>query len=569
MAVIEQRQPVRGSEHWAWPPDTHRVLRQVLSRREIGSPEDLTLALSRLTPVGEFAQLSQAVALLERHRARHVVIVGDFDADGATSTALMYLGLRELGFREVTFFLPDRFTLGYGLTPEVVERVCDRSPSLIVTVDNGISSAAGVEAAHDCGIEVLITDHHLPPNELPRADAIVNPNLRAESFRGKNLAGVGVAFYLLAALGKALGAPGAAARYLDLVALGTVADLVPLDRGNRILIRHGLERIRAGRCRPGVRALLEVAGIAAPRVDESVLAFQAAPRLNAAGRLEDMATGVRCLTTDSAREAGELASRLDALNRERRDLERRMRDDASRLVDAERVLGGAEEPPPVVCLYQADWHEGIVGLVASKIKDSCHRPTFAFAPTDGGRIKGSGRSVPGFHLRDALAEVDALAPGLIERFGGHAMAAGLTLPIDALGAFRAAIEEVGSRRLGPELRARRILTDGELAASDLTLDVARLLKDAGPWGQSFPEPRFEGRFELLEARLLKDAHLKMIVRPPARDAAIGAIAFNVACKDWRAGQTLRMVYRLAVNDYASVGDVELIVEHIEAQARDA
>lgn len=562
MPLIEQRRPVEGSEQWTWPSEMHHVLRQVLSRRAIESPAELALSLSALTPVGQFGALDRAVALLESHRDARVTIVGDFDADGATSTALMYLGLSLFGFRALGFFLPDRFTLGYGLTPGVVDRVAECDTSLIVTVDNGVSSAAGVEAAHARGIEVLVTDHHLPPPELPRADAIVNPNLREERFSAKNLAGVGVVFYLLAALGRMHGQGGAVSRFLDLVALGTVADLVPLDRGNRILVRQGLERIRAGRCRPGITALLEIAGVDPIRVDESALAFQVAPRLNAAGRLDDMSLGVRCLITDSLEEAREIAGELDTLNRERRELERRMREDASRLVEA-RLARERGTPPSVMCLYQDDWHEGIVGLVASKIRERCHRPTFAFAPAEGGRLKGSGRSVPGFHLRDALAEVDAFHPGVIERFGGHAMAAGLTLPAAALDAFRGAIEEVGERRLAPEDLAERILTDGELAARDLTLDVAHLLRDAGPWGQAFPEPRFEGLFELAEARLLKEAHLKMRLRPLEGSRALGAIAFHVARKDWSAGQILRVVYRLGVNDYGGTRSLELVVEHLE------
>ena len=562
MPLIEQRVPVEGSERWEWPSAVHPVVRRVLSRRAIRSPEDRRLPLSALTPVGEFSQLERAVTLLERHREGHITIVGDFDADGATSTALSYLGLRALGFGEVSFFVPDRFTLGYGLTPGVVARIAERKPSLVVTVDNGISSAAGVEAAHALGIDVLVTDHHLPPPELPRADAIVNPNIGGESFAGKNLAGVGVVFYLLAALGRASDRGSAVAQYLDLVALGTVADLVPLDRGNRILVRQGIDRIRAGRCRPGLRALLEIACVDAARVDEGALAFQVAPRLNAAGRLDDMSVGVRLLMTDSLEEARALASRLDSLNRDRRELEQRMREEASRLVDTDLVRSSGELPS-VVCLFRDDWHEGVVGLVASKIKERWHRPTFAFAPTDGGRVKGSGRSVAGFHLRDALAELDTFRPGLIERFGGHAMAAGLTLPAADLDEFRVAIQEVADRRLAPEHLAERIFTDGELAVDELTIDVARELREAGPWGQAFPEPRFEGLFELAEARILKDAHLKMRLRPLRQRAHLSGIAFNVASKDWSAGQILRIVYRLGINEYAGTCNVELFVEHIE------
>jgi single-stranded-DNA-specific exonuclease len=565
MPSIEQRPTVAGSEDWVWPQATHPVLRQVLSRRHIASPDELVLGLSRLTPVGAFAALDAGVALLLKHRERRVVIVGDFDADGATSTALVWLGLRTLGFAEVSFFVPDRFTLGYGLTPGVIERLREREPSLIVTVDNGISSVAGVEAAHAAGIEVLITDHHLPPQVVPQADAIVNPNLGGETFAGKNLAGVGVAFYLLAALGRELGQPTRIAEYLDLVALGTIADLVPLDQGNRVLVSQGLARVRAGQCRPGLRALLEVAGLDLATVTESSLSYQIAPRLNAAGRLDDMSIGVRCLTSTSQDEAMELAQRLDSLNRERRELEARMRGEATAQLDAEHLLGEGEIPS-VVCLFRDDWHEGLVGLVASKIKDRCHRPTFAFAPAEGERVKGSGRSIRGFHLRDALAEVDALVPGLIERFGGHAMAAGLTLAADGLPAFRSAIEEVGMRRLAPELKTQKIYTDGELAPHNVSLEVAALLRDAGPWGQAFPEPSFEGRFEILSVRVLKEIHLKMTVRPAADSAVFDAIAFNVADAGCKVGQVLRLVYRLAVNEYRNRRSVQLVVEHIEAES---
>ncbi|MEE8092927.1 MAG: single-stranded-DNA-specific exonuclease RecJ [Gammaproteobacteria bacterium] len=512
MTIIERRQRVPGSENWRWPGETHPVLQQVLSCRAIASPEELNLTLSQLRPVGEFDALKEAVGLLRRHRDGCVMIVGDFDADGATSTSLVFLCLKDLGFAEVGFFIPDRFEFGYGLTPEVVERIKSRSPSLIVTVDNGITSIDGVRAARAAGIDVLITDHHLPGVELPAANAIVNPNVPGDQFAGKNLAGVGVAFYLLAALGKELGDPGCVVEYLDLVALGTIADLVPLDHGNRILIGEGLRRIRSGRCRPGLRALCQVGSTAVSEATGTTLAYQVAPRLNAAGRLDDMTVGVRCLVTASEQDALALANQLDALNRERRVIESRMRVEALELVDAEEILD-AGRLPPVVCLFREDWHEGVVGLVASRIKDRYHRPVFAFAPTDSGPLKGSGRSVPGFHLRDALADVDALNPGLITRFGGHAMAAGLSLDPEGLVEFQAAMERLGDERLGPEQLAQRILTDGELQVADITAEVATLLRDAGPWGQGFPEPLFEGRFELLRQRVVGDRHLKMTVKP--------------------------------------------------------
>jgi len=562
MPSIEQRPRMPGSERWSWPDGIHPVLRQVFSRREIQSPAELDLALQRLRPVGEFDALEQGVALLERHRHGRVVIVGDFDADGATSAALMVLCLRDFGFSNVSFFIPDRFDLGYGLTPEVIERVQGENPSLIVTVDNGITSTAGVAAARELNMDVLITDHHLPGAELPAANAIVNPNIAGDPFAGKSLAGVGVAFYLLAALGRRLGRPEIVARYLDLVALGTMADLVRLDHSNRILISQGLARVRAGRCRPGVLALCQVAGVDSREVTGTTLAFQIAPRLNAAGRLDDMSVGVRCLTTDSPDEALALATRLNELNLERRAIEARMRSEALELVDTES-LTELDDLAPVVCLYREDWHEGLVGLVASRIKDRFHRPVFAFAATEAGSLKGSGRSVAGFHLRDALADVAAVHPGLISRFGGHAMAAGLTLEPTGLPRFRSAMEALGRERLRPEQLAERILTDGELDAQDVTLEVASLLRNAGPWGQGFPEPLFEGSFELLRQRVLSERHLKMTVRGPGNDQPLDAIAFNLSPGDWEVGDSLRLVYRLDVNDYFATPAVQLIVEHIE------
>ncbi len=562
MPVIERRSSVAAAASWRWPTDVNPVVQRVLSARPIQSPDEMELDLGRLRPVGEFDALQGAVDLLHRHREDRIVIVGDFDADGATSTALMVLCLADLGFSKVSFFVPDRFELGYGLTPEVVERVLDLDPKLLVTVDNGVTSIDGVRAARDAGIDVLVTDHHLPGDELPNANVIVNPNLVGDPFAGKCLAGVGVAFYLLAELGRSLNRPGCVAEYLDLVALGTMADLVPLDHSNRILIGEGLRRIQAGRCRPGIRALCEVSARSCADVTSETLAYQLAPRLNAAGRLDDMAIGVRCLTSTSADEARKLAVRLDALNRERRSIEKRMRNEAAELVDVEELVV-AEGLPPVVCLHRDDWHEGIVGLVASRIKDRCHRPVFAFALSGSGALKGSGRSIPGFHLRDALAEIDAGSPGLIERFGGHAMAAGLTLGCDKLEPFRAAIETLGRDRLGPEQLAQRILTDGELNADELTVDVAASLRDAGPWGQGFPEPLFEGRFELVKQRVVGARHLKMTVKLPQSQKQFEAIAFNRQSDGWQAGDLLTLVYRLGLNDYHYGPPIQLIVEYIE------
>ncbi len=539
------------------------MLRRIYARRDIASPGELELSLSALRPVGEFGSLDAAVELLLRHRQSRIVIFGDFDADGATSSALMVLCLKDLGFTDVDFFVPDRFELGYGLTPEAVERIVKPRPELIVTVDNGISSVRGVERARERGIDVLITDHHLAGDALPRANAIVNPNVAGDTFAGKHLAGVGVAFYVLAALGRALGRPGAVARYLDLVALGTMADVVHLDHSNRILVNEGLRRMRAGQCRAGLRALCEVAGLPLRDLHGTSLAYQIAPRLNAAGRLDDMSVGIRCLLSESASEALDLARKLDTLNRERRTIEAQMRAEAVELVESGESLA-ADALPAIVCLHRQDWHEGIVGLVASRLKDRYHRPVVAFATSETGALKGSARSVPGFHVRDALAEVDAAHPQLIERFGGHAMAAGLTLASTNLETFSAAIERVADRHLSQELLKGEILTDGELPAEHLTVEVAELLRDAGPWGQGFPEPSFDGFFELIDRRVVGQSHLKMRVRERESGRVLGAIAFDHGDCDYATGAVLRLVYRLAVDDYGSRRSAQLIVEHVLA-----
>ena len=560
MTTIERRVPLTALDDW--PDGLHPVLRQVLTRRDVSAPAELELRLQHLVPVGRFDALEAAVTLLLAHRDRPVVIVGDFDADGATSTAMLTLALRSLGFGRVEYFIPDRFALGYGLSPGVVAALGRRDEALIVTVDNGISSVDGVAAAHDAGFRVLITDHHLPPAALPAADVIVNPNLPDAVFPGKHLAGVGVVFYLIAALGRRLGDPALAVRYLDLVALGTVADLVRLDHGNRILVEQGLRRIRSAACRPGILALCRVAGQEPADVVAATLGYQLGPRLNAAGRLDDMSVGVQCLLSESAEEANRLAETLDALNRQRREIERTMKDEAVALVDA-LLPGDATSLPPALCLSRPDWHEGVVGLIAGRIRERYHRPTFAFAPSGSDELKGSGRSVPGFHLRDALADIDARQPGLITRFGGHAMAAGLTLPESAFDRFASLLAEVSTERLDGGSFVQRVQSDGALEAIHMTLDVARLLRHAAPWGQGFPEPCFDGDFELVARRVLKEAHLKLTLRPATGGNELDAIAFNAADQDWSPGSVRRIAYRLDVNTWFSTPRLQLIVEHIE------
>lgn len=580
MTVIERRPLQIRSDAFGWPEDIHPVLRQVFARRRLASVAELDLELKSLTPVGQFDQLEAAVELLLRHRESPIVIVGDFDADGATSTALMCLVLRDLGFSRVGFRIPDRIRDGYGLSPGLVERIDSKDAALIITVDNGISSHEGVAAARARGVDVLVTDHHLPPETLPDANAIVNPNLATTEFPGKSLAGVGVAFYLLAALGRELGKPGAVVPYLDLVALGTVADLVGLDQSNRILVNEGIKRIRAGVCRPGLKQLAAVAGVALATVTTTTLGYRLGPRLNAAGRLDDMAVGVRCLMTDSREEAKSLAASLDELNRSRQSIETDMREQAMTIVDG---LGLADaDLPAAICLRQPGWHEGLVGLVASRVKERWHRPTFAFAVTADGSLKGSGRSIPGFHLRDALAEVDVSNPGMIPRYGGHAMAAGMSLPAEHYEDFVAAITRVAVEKISPDTLARRLLTDGPLAPEHLSLPVARLLRDAVPWGQGFPEPCFDDRFELVDRRVLKDTHLKLKLKPVSAGSDAGgldasgtgadasrtggklieAIAFNQSGVSWSVGETRRIAYQLSVNDFFADERVQLVIEHI-------
>jgi single-stranded-DNA-specific exonuclease len=549
----------------------HPVVRRVYAARGIASDSDLDLSLDRLLPVGSLEGLDAATQLLAAHRAAgRVLVVGDFDADGATSTALLVRALRALRFANVDFLVPNRFRFGYGLTPEIVALAATRTPSLIVTVDNGVSSIAGVEAARELGIPVLVTDHHLPGSVLPRAEVIVNPNLPGSQFKSPALAGVGVAFYLVAALARALGEAGfRAANYLDLVALGTVADMVPLDRNNRILVSEGLKRIRAGRCVAGIRALLESAGRNQEQLSAADLGFGLAPRLNAAGRLTDMSVGIACLLADEVSEAQRLAALLSQLNTERREIEQRMQLEAVGLAADLREGEAAESLG--ICLFDESWHQGVVGLVAGRIKDRLHRPVIAFARAEDGSLRGSARSVPGINIRDALDSVAARRPDLIDRFGGHAMAAGLSLRESSLPAFRLAFAAEIARRANPELLSGAIYSDGALSAAELCIGTAHALRGAGPWGQGFPEPAFDGPFLVEEARIVGDKHMKMRLRPPHPGAeAIDAIAFGYiggASEDagMRGGATIHLVYRLEVNEYRGAARVQLNCQHLKIE----
>jgi single-stranded-DNA-specific exonuclease len=550
----------------------HPVLRRVYAARGIDRDQDLELDLAGLLPVGTLGGLPAAVELLlacHRRRSR-VVVVGDFDADGATSTALVVRQLRRLGFEDPGYVVPDRFRFGYGLTPQIVREAAKLRPGLLVTVDNGISSLEGVREARELGIDVLVTDHHLPGHALPEAAAIVNPNLREEHFGSRALAGVGVAFYVMAALTRAMIERGLAgdsasvnpAELLDLVALGTVADVVPLDRNNRILIAQGMRRIRAGRCVPGIRALLASAGRRLESSTEQDLAFQAAPRLNAAGRLEDMRLGIECLLTGDAAEAQEHAAELGRLNLERRELETQMRREA--LAQVDRLLDRlAGELPAGLTLFDADWHQGVVGLVASKVRERVHRPVIAFAPGEPGWIKGSARSVGGLHVRDVLDAVATAHPDLLERFGGHAMAAGLTLRADRLEEFRAAFAGEVAARIDRDALTGEIHTDGPLVGDELSLATAQALRAGGPWGAGFPEPFFDGSFGVADSRIVGGRHLKLTLKG-ATGELVDGIAFRYGDDESsvpvRAGTELELVYRMALDEYAGRPRLQLITE---------
>ncbi|TLZ25958.1 MAG: single-stranded-DNA-specific exonuclease RecJ [Gammaproteobacteria bacterium] len=551
----------------------HPVLGRVYAARGVRSLTELDTSLARLLPVGTLEGTAAAVELLLAHRAAgRVLIIGDFDADGATSSALMVRALTGFGFAAVDFLVPNRFEFGYGLTPEIVALAATRAPTLIVTVDNGISSNAGVVAARSRGIDVLITDHHLPGAELPDANVIVNPNLEGSRFGSRALAGVGVAFYVVAALarrleelGLASAATAAAAQLLDLVALGTVADMVPLDANNRVLVAQGLKRIRAGRCTAGIRALLAVADRAGPELSAADLGFAVAPRLNAAGRLDDMSIGIRCLLADDAGGAGELAARLDELNQERRAIEARMQQEA---LGAVRALSDPQPGAPQrsgVCLFDASWHQGVVGLVAGRVAQRLRRPVIAFAVADESTLRGSARSVAGIHIRDVLALVAARHPDLIHRFGGHAMAAGLTLERARLDRFARAFDEEVARWSAGAGARDAIETDGELAPEEIALDTAQALRAGGPWGQAFPEPCFDGLFSIRSARLIGARHVKMWVEVVRGGRAFDAIAFNHLVEGEQfvppAGMA-QLVYRLAVNEYQGERRLQLLIDHL-------
>ena len=567
-----RRRPADAGRQASLPASLHPVLRRVYGARGLAGDSDLDLSLERLLPVGTLGGLDAAVDLLLacRRRGGQVLVVGDFDADGATSTALVVRQLRRLGFAAPSYLVPDRFRFGYGLTPGIVQVAARRRPGLIVTVDNGISSLEGVAEARRLGTEVLVTDHHLPGASLPDAAAIVNPNLAGERFASKSLAGVGVAFYLMAALTRRMRESGLVtadaacnpADLLDLVALGTIADVVPLDTNNRVLVAQGLRRIRAGRCVPGLRALLEVSGRRLENAVAQDLGFQAGPRLNAAGRLEDMSLGIECLLAEDGREARSLAERLSQINLERRALESKMQQEALAQVDALVNLPEGEVPAGL-CLFDSGWHQGVVGLVASRVKERLHRPVIAFAPGEPGWLKGSARSVPGLHVRDVLDSLATRHPGLLEKFGGHAMAAGMTIAASRFEDFRRAFAEEVGLIAGDELLSGDLFTDGPLEAGEFSVDTAAALREGGPWGSGFAEPSFDGRFGVAAARIVGERHLKMRLRAGSGEM-VDAIAFrhldDTAAPVVRAGDALDLVYRTEVDEYSGARRLQLVSE---------
>lgn len=564
--------PVPSGDHQL-PPVLHPVLKRVYLARGIRSHEDLDLSLKRL-PSPWLLQGMEAMVdhLLEAiRRQQSIVVVADYDADGATACAVAILGLRALGARKLDFIVPHRFRDGYGLTPSLVQAAMERTPQVLLTVDNGIASIAGVAAAKSRGLRVLVTDHHLPGEQLPDADAIVNPNVPGDGFPGKSLAGVGVMFYVLTALRSKMRAQGEFERLripepnlgalLDLVALGTVADVVPLDGINRILVHQGLQRMRAGRARPGIRALIDVAGRRYEYLSAADLGFAVAPRLNAAGRLQDMSIGIRCLMAENLGQARELARRLDQLNRERREIEAQMKDDALLLLAEEEWQTDQSNG---VCLFDESWHEGVIGILASRIRERLSRPVIAFAPAEDGLLKGSARSVPGLHIRDLLSEVAAQCPGLILRYGGHAMAAGLTLERDNYDRFAQAFDEHSARHLAQLAVEDQIHTDGSLGPGDFSFALAHSLRLAGPWGQGFPEPVFHGDFQVASSRIVGEKHLKLQVKSAGVINPLEAIAFfpdNPA--DWLTCSQIRLAYQLEINEFRGQRQLQLNVDYME------
>jgi single-stranded-DNA-specific exonuclease len=556
--------------------DLHPVIDRIYRGRNIANLDDLENGLKGLTHFNVLKGMPQAAQILADAvvQNKRIIIVGDFDADGATSTSVCILALRAMGYHNVDFLVPNRFDFGYGLSVPIVDEAAKQGAEVIVTVDNGISCIDGVTHAKSLGMQVVVTDHHLPGDVLPPADAIVNPNQPGCEFPSKNLAGVGVAFYIMLALKaelqqqghfeKAGLAPPNLASLLDIVAVGTVADVVVLDKNNRILVHQGLQRIRAGKCRPGIKALVEVANRDCAHLTSTDLGFVVGPRLNAAGRLDDMSQGIACLLEDETIQARMIAAELDALNKERREIETGMKAQAETVLEQMALDEG--DMPSALVVYREDFHQGVIGIVAGRLKEKYLKPVIAFAHQDDEIIKGSARSIPGVHIRDVLDEVNTRYPGVIEKFGGHAMAAGLSLPVAKLQDFEQAFVDIARAHMAKLDGNHALLSDGDLSSEELCLPFAHLLRQAGPFGQGFESPLFDGEFALLDQRLVGQKHLKMVLKSDGANE-VDAIAFNVDLKLWPNAMVKRVhiAYRLDINVFRGQETVQLIVEQIEAR----
>ncbi|KTC92894.1 MULTISPECIES: single-stranded-DNA-specific exonuclease RecJ [Legionella] len=572
---IKQRQLPQSLPSFSNYPS---VLQRIFALRGVSDESQLNKSLQALLPFTTLIDIDKACIRLEQalREQQRILIVGDFDADGATSTTVAISALRLMGALYVEFLVPNRFEFGYGLTPGIVDVAKKWKPDLIITVDNGIASIDGVEAAQEAGIDVLITDHHLPAEVLPKACAIVNPNQAGDPFQSKSIAGVGVIFYVMLALRRHLinanwfSSQGLAepnmAQLLDLVALGTVADVVALDQNNRILVNQGLARIRQGQCRPGIKALIEIAGRNCERLRESDLGFAIAPRLNAAGRLDDMSLGIECLLSDNYEKAVMLAKNLDELNQERRVIEAEMKEQAMLAVDKlAKKMENAHHLPVALCMADSSWHQGVIGILAGRLKERYHRPVIAFAMVSDNELKGSARSVSGLNIRDALAAVDRDNPGLITKFGGHAMAAGLSMHPQAFTEFQQAFVAEVAKHLDVSQCEGELWTDGPLQLAELSIETATLLQQAGPWGQQFPEPCFDNIFEILEQRLVGKHHLKLSLVHSEGGNAIDAIAFNVDLNQWpnHRARKAHIAYKLDINVYQGRSRLQLLVEAMQ------
>ncbi|MEM9102781.1 MAG: single-stranded-DNA-specific exonuclease RecJ [Pseudomonadota bacterium] len=558
------------------PKNLHPKLWEIFAHRQISNPEDLNYGLTELADYTKLKDIHLAARRIVEaiEQEQKILFVGDYDADGATSCALGLLALKAMGASNIDFIVPNRFEFGYGLSPEIVRVAAAQQPHLLITVDNGIASVDGVKEANALGIDVVITDHHLPAETLPDAVAIVNPNQLGDEFPSKALAGVGVIFYVMIAVRAELRArqwfarPGSTdvnmAKFLDLVALGTIADVVPLDKNNRILVENGLRRIRANACRPGIKALIDISKRNQPALAASDLGFALGPRINAAGRLDDIQIGIECLLTESWKTAESLAEILDDINTERKTIENQMKSEADKHL-AQLSMEISIEDVYGIALYQPDWHQGVVGILASRIKERFHVPTIIFAEIDEERLKGSGRSIEGFHLRDALEAIYLKHPELIDVFGGHAMAAGLTIQKQHFKAFALAFNEMVSARLNQQKIHACVMSDGELDEHVMNVDFAHLLKCAGPWGQSFPEPTFDDYFNVVDRRVLQGKHLKLQVVKKKGQQVFDAILFN-APQDIlnQALDKVRLAYRLDVNEFMGRRTVQLLIEYIES-----